>query len=87
MVEFLKGLVISTHDAMVVYVDNQGGISVARNPVFHNCSKHIDIQYQCTRRRKIALEYLLTKEMLADLVTKPLPHAQHQYLACGIGVF
>ena len=46
-------------------------IALAKNPVFHDRSKHIDIQYHCTRdlikEGKIQLEYILTNDMLADL--------------------
>ena len=90
MVEFLEGLGVSIHNAMMINVNNQGAIALARNPVFHNRSKHIDIQYHFTRglvrAGKIALNYVPTKEMLVDLLTKPLPRSQHEYLACGIGL-
>ena len=82
---------VSIQDAIIVHVDNQGVIALARNPVFHDRSKHIDIQYHYTRELvksgKIELEYLPTKEMLADLLTKPLARGQQEYLACGIGLF
>ena len=90
MVEFLEGLGVSIHNAMMINVDNQGAIALARNPVFHDRSKHIDIQYHFTRglvrSGKVALNYVPTKEMLADVLTKPLPRGQHEYLACGIGL-
>jgi hypothetical protein len=76
---------------MVVNVDNQGAVALAKNPVFHDRSKHIDIQYHYTREvfkaGAIGLAYLPTKEMLADLLTKPLPRGQHEFLAHGIGLF
>ena len=63
---------------MPVNADNQGSnIALARNPVFHDRSKHIDIQYHYTRdlvkEKRIKLEYVPTKDMLADLLTKSLP--------------
>ena len=65
-------------------------IALARNLVFHDRSKHIDIQYQFTRglakAGKIDLTYVPTKEMLADVLTKPLPRPQHEYLAHGVGL-
>ncbi len=91
MLDFLKGLGILMDSAMVVHVDNQGAIALAKNPVFHDHSKHIGIQYHYTRllvkSGLLDLQYLPTKEMLADILTKPLPCMQHQYLAHGIGVF
>ena len=84
MVNFLKDLSISVQDSMVVNADNQGSIALTKNPVFHNQSKHIDIQYHFTqdlvKGKWISLNYILTKEMSADLLTKALPCAQHEYL-------
>jgi hypothetical protein len=77
MVDFLKSLGVSISDPMTINVDNQGGISLARDPVFHDRSKHIDIQYHYTRdllkEGRVNLNYVSTKEMIADLLTKALP--------------
>ena len=85
MVDFLKDLGISVQDSMVVNADNQGSIALAKNPVFHDQSKHIDIQYHFTwdlvKGKWISLNYIPTKEMSADLLTKALPRTQHKYLA------
>jgi hypothetical protein len=90
-VEFLRDLGVPIPGAMVVNVNNQGAVALAKNPVFHDCSKHIDIQYHYTREvfkaGAIGLAYLLTKEMLTDLLTKPLPRGQHEFLVHGIGLF
>ena len=47
--DFLIALGISVHDPIPIHVDNQGSIALAKNPVFHDRSKHIDIQYHYTR--------------------------------------
>ena len=90
MVDFLKNLGISIHDTMVVNADNQGSMALAKNPVFHDRSKHIDIQYHFTRdlvkEGRISLNYVPTQEMVADMLTKALPRAQHETLANGIGL-
>ena len=68
----------------VLYEDNQSAISLAKNPVYHACSKHIEIQHHFIRSkvetREIELIYLLTTEMIADALTKPLPKPQFEYL-------
>ena len=47
------------------------------NPAFHDRSNYIDIQYLYTRtivkEKRIKLEYVPTKEILADLLMKSLP--------------
>jgi KUP system potassium uptake protein len=59
-----------------MYSDNQGYIALAENLEDHARSKHIDIQYHYTRQlveyRKIKLDYCPTKDMLVDILTKPL---------------
>lgn len=91
MVDFLRDLGISIHDTMVINADNQGAIALAKNPVFHDRSKHIDIQYHFTRKLvrdgRIGLNYVPTQEMVADILTKALPRAQHEYLARELGLF
>ena len=36
-------------EATVVHCDNQGGIMLFENPVFHDHSKHIDMRYHFLR--------------------------------------
>ena len=70
-----KPPVIKLADNIVVNVDNQGAIGLAKNPVSHNKSKHIDIKYhfvrECVHNNKIELEYVPTAFNVADLMTKP----------------
>jgi hypothetical protein len=43
MTDFLQNLGILLGEPLVVNADNQGSIALAKNPVFHNQSKHIDL--------------------------------------------
>ena len=74
----------------LIYEDNQGAISMAKNPVFHKRTKHIQIRYHFVREAVeegvIALEYCCTSEMLADSFTKALPREQIERLRIGIGL-
>ena len=91
MGDFLSSLGVTMQGPMVVNADNQGSIALAKNPVFHDRSKHIDIQYHYTcnlvKEKRIQLEYIPTSNMLADLLTKALPRTQHVHLSQGIGLF
>jgi hypothetical protein len=49
MIDFLENLSISVCNLMVINAENQGGITLAKNPVFHDRSKHIHIQYHYTQ--------------------------------------
>ncbi|CAM0953939.1 unnamed protein product [Alopecurus aequalis] len=57
-------------------IDNQSAISLCKNPVFHERSKHIDTRYHyvrdCVDKGKIAVEHVRTENQLADILTKPL---------------
>jgi hypothetical protein len=56
--------------------DNESAIRMADNPVEHNRTKHIDIQYHFLRDHQqngdIEIAYVSTHNQLADIFTKPL---------------
>ena len=57
-------------------VDNQSALKVLRNPEHHSKMKHIDIKmhwiHQEIKRKQIEIHFCPTKEMTADILTKPL---------------
>jgi len=57
--------------------DNQGAITIAKNPVTHARTKHIDIRYHYNHETVqdgiVNLHYCPTEEMITDLLTKTLP--------------
>lgn len=59
-----------------VFIDNKSAISLSKNPVFHERSKHIDIWYhfirECVEEGKIDIDYVQTNDQLADTLTKGL---------------
>ena len=59
-----------------IQIDNQSCIALAKNPEYHARSKHIDIQHHFIReqvkKKNVELFYCSTKEMIADIFTKPL---------------
>ena len=60
---------------ITIYVDNKGTIDLAKNPVQHQRSKHIDIKFHFIRYHiqtgQIDVVYVPSKENIADLFTKP----------------
>ncbi|GAV67049.1 hypothetical protein CFOL_v3_10558 [Cephalotus follicularis] len=56
--------------------DNTSSICLAKNPVHHSRTKHIDIRYHFLREHvecgDIVLEYIPTEKQVADIFTKPL---------------
>jgi len=59
--------------------------------VFYHRSKHIDMQSRFTcnlvKEQRTHLEYIPTKDMIADLFTKSLARAQHEQLSEDLGLF
>jgi hypothetical protein len=59
-----------------IFSDNQGYIALARDPVAYSRTKHIDVRYHYIRElvafNKVTIEYIPIKEIVADILTKPL---------------
>ncbi|MCO5550608.1 hypothetical protein L7F22_004096 [Adiantum nelumboides] len=55
---------------------SQSALEVVRNPIFHVCTKHIEVHYHYVRERllaeEISLAYVPTQNNLANLFTKAL---------------
>ncbi|KAF2357272.1 Reverse transcriptase RNA-dependent DNA polymerase [Trinorchestia longiramus] len=76
---FLKQLLcdMDGYDEPVgIFVDNRGAIDLAKNPVHHQRSKHIDIRYHFIRAfiqdNKAVLSFVPSEENIADMFTKPV---------------
>jgi hypothetical protein len=65
--------------------DNQGCIQLAKNPMHHSRTKHIDIQHYFIREKleteEICLSYCPTEDMIADVFTKTLANDRHHLLS------
>jgi hypothetical protein len=72
--QFLTELGVPIDGPIVVGIDNQAAIALAQNPVSHQRTKHIDIRYFFLREHieagTIKLQYVNTKDNVADLLTK-----------------
>ena len=59
-----------------IHCDNQSRIVLAKSPVIHQRSKHIDIKFQFIHdeinQRSILLKYMETEKNVADVFTKPM---------------
>jgi len=70
--------------------DSTGAISVAKNPVLHSKTKHIEVRYHFLRdhyeKGDIDLHYVDTTRQLADIFTKPLDQATFARLRGELGI-
>ena len=63
-----------------IYCDNQSAIALARNPVQHQRSKHIDIKYHYIRSQIansiVNISYIATDLNISDIFTKAVPRSK-----------
>jgi len=74
--EFVKRVGHVTKKPTKFFVDNKSIIALAKNPVFQDPSKHIDISYhyirECIARKDVHAEYVKSQEQVVDIFTKSL---------------
>jgi hypothetical protein len=74
----------------VLRVDNKSTISLVKNPVHHDRSKHIDVRYHMIREYEqtcqITVDFIRTEEQLGDILTKPLCKIKFKELYNKIGL-
>lgn len=65
----------------ILFNDSASAQKLARNPIFHRRTKHIDIKHHFVREalkdNVLSLKYLCTEDMIADIFTKALPASKH----------
>jgi hypothetical protein len=84
LAELVGGAVL----APKLMVDNKSAITLMKNPVHHDRSKHIDIKFhfirECCDRKLIDVEFIGTEFQLGDFLTKALGRSRFQGLRDGI---
>ena len=85
ILRLLKELRIETDSPIQMYCDNQAAISIAKNPVHHDRTKHIEIDRHFISEKMdkniIQLDYIPTKTQIADILTKALPRPNFDELS------
>ncbi|XP_074356465.1 uncharacterized protein LOC141696184 [Apium graveolens] len=75
---------------VIIYVDNKSAINLAKNPVFHGRSKHIDVRFhfirECIERGEIEIKYIASDFQRADIMTKALCVAKFEKMRKLLGV-
>jgi hypothetical protein len=70
--------------------DSTSAISVAKNPMLHSRTKHIELRYHFLRdnveKGNIDLIHVPTEKQLADILTKPLDKVTFARLRGELGV-
>jgi hypothetical protein len=88
--KLLTGLFDLEMEATTILCDNQSCIKMTKNHVFHDKSKHIEIQYHyiydILQRGAIKLQYVSTDEQVADVLTKPLSRVKFEHFRDKLGI-
>jgi hypothetical protein len=71
-------------------VDNKSAISLIRNPMLNDRSRHLDTRFHLIREYEangqISVQFIGTDEQLGDILTKSLSRVKFQELRMKIGV-
>lgn len=74
-----------------VFCGSRAALQIAANPVFHERTKHLDVDCYFVRERYlqhlISLFHISTTDQPADIFTKALSRSQHDHLCSKLGLF
>ena len=86
----LQDLGVPVTSPIKVFCDNQSAIQIAHNDVFHERTKHIEIDCHFVRHHlqqgHLQLCSISTLDQPADIFTKPLPTARFSLLTSKLNL-
>jgi len=76
---------------MKMYFNNQAALHIASNPVFHERTKHLEIDCHFIREKllakEICTEFVGSNDQLANMLTKSLREPRIEFICSKLGTY